>query len=137
VEQVIGDLVGGERGRGVEVDARRDDGDGALGDGDVLGVATATVNELSRRDVDRLANAQRSHVGAGGDDHAAHLDAGNRRQRRHPRISAASHEHLGHVHADGVGFHEHIVRPGHRRRQIHVRENLGPSGSRDLNGLHG
>jgi hypothetical protein len=136
MKEVVGHLVAGQRGRAIEVDARREGVDSALGDGDVLGVAAAAVDQLPRRHVDRLSNARRLNLGARLHDHPAHLDAGDGGQRRHPGIDAAPHEHLRHVHADGVRLHEHVATPRHRRGNVHVLEDLGPAGALDSNGFH-
>ena len=63
VEDVIGDLIVGERRRGIELDAVRQDKRRLDGRRDIFGVMAAAMRPLARRGVDALADLARRDAG--------------------------------------------------------------------------
>ena len=102
VEDVIGDLIIGERCYGVEV--------GALGQEkarlgrrhNVFGIVAAAMRPLARVGVDALAEPAGCDAGPDLLDRAGELGAGRRRERRHEAVGAGADQRIRHAHADRV-----------------------------------
>ena len=130
------DLVVREPRYLVEIDALRHGIDLVLLRLHVLGIAAGAFLELARGDEHRLADFQAADPRAGLHDGAAHLDAGYRRQLRHPFVRALAHVGLRHADPDRVRLDQNFIHAGLGRRQLDVFEYFRSPGLRDAYGFH-
>jgi len=103
---------------------------------DIFGIAAGPLGQVAGADEDRVADRAPGDAGAAFDDASAHLDAGDRRQSRHPGIGAATHQHFGHADADRIGPHQNLALARARRRQFDIFEDRRIAGSAEQNGFH-
>src|SRR5262249_60284390 len=103
---------------------------------DVLRVAAGAFGKLARADEHLLAECELGDVCATLHHGAGHLDAGDRRQFRHPRIDALAHHDLRATDADGVGLDQHLAVARTRRRHLDIVEHGWIAGAREQDRLH-
>ena len=122
IEDVIGDLIVGERSRGVEIDVIGQHERRPSRRRDILRIMPAAMRPLARGGVDALADPARRDAGSDFLDDSGKLGAWRRRQRRHPAIGAGADQTIGHADTDGVRLDQNLarLRLGHRHvEQLH------------------
>ena len=110
VEDVIGDLIIGERRCGIEINAVRQDKGRLRRRRYIFRIMAAAMRSFARTGVDALTGLAGPYVPPDLCDRTGELGAGRCRKRRHPAVSAGTDQEVGDSHSDRMGADEDFVR---------------------------